>query len=154
METISMDTQVLSEVPPELKTLYDQLYVKISSLIAGNVSFDIKKDPTVLRIMIQSVMTIVENFKDVDGKGWNGQEKQRIALNLIKFVLNDLAVKGKLDPAVAKEVITELDFWGGLAMGLVIDAVKGMYDVGQQFSQDVQKVGCKAACKKNCFSCC
>ena len=51
-------------------------------------------------------MTIVENFKDLDGNGWSGPEKREIALNLIKFVIADLAAKGKID-----SIIDNTDFW-------------------------------------------
>lgn len=124
-----METINNSNVPIELQDLYNQLYLKISSLISGDAVFDIKKDPLILQVMVHSSMTIVENFKDVDGKGWSGSQKQRIALDLIKFVIADLSVKGKIDPIVAKDIIDNTDFWGGIMMNIAVDVAKGAIEV-------------------------
>jgi hypothetical protein len=139
----------LSEVPPELQVLYNTLYDKIILIIGGH-TIDLKNDSTVLRVLIQTVMVIVENAKDVNGQGWNGPEKKRIALSLIKFVIHDLAVKGKIDPITAADIISNIDLFGGVAMDLAIDVAKGMFDIGQHFVEDAKKTGCKASCRKNC----
>lgn len=146
--SVSMNDQ-LSDVPPELQTLYNTLYNKIILIIGGH-TVDLRNDPNTLRILIQSVMIIVENAKDANGQGWNGPEKKKIALSLIKFVIHDLAVKGKIDPQVASDIINNIDLFGGVAMDLVIDVVKGMFDIGQNLVQDAKKTGCKASCRKNC----
>lgn len=157
MQTIVSDAQqstTLSVIPPELQSIYNELYAKIELIISGGAVFDIRKDPTILRIVLQSAMVCVEEFRNKDGNGWNGPEKKRIALALIKFVLTDLAAKGKLDPAVAKEICDNIDFWGGLAMDLACDVANYVIEVGQKFTEDVRTEGCKAACTKNCCSVC
>lgn len=138
----------LSVIPPELKTLYDTLYVKICTMIGGK-TFDLSTDPTVIRVLIQSTMAIVESFKDADGNGWNGPEKKRIALALIQYVIHDLAVNGKISPAAAASVHDNIYFIG-ITMDLIIDATKMFFDVGQNFIKDAKKSGCKASCRKNC----
>lgn len=139
----------LSEIPPELQTLYNTLYNKIIFMIGGH-TIDLKNDPAMLRILIQSVMVIVENAKDINGTGWNGPEKKKIALLLIKYVIHDLAVKGKIDPVIASDIINNIDFFGGLAMDIAIDVAKGMFDIGQKFVTDAKTTGCKQSCRKNC----
>jgi hypothetical protein len=37
-------------------------------------------------------------------------------------------------------------------MDLAVAAAKKLFDIGQKFIEDEQKVGCKESCKKNC--CC
>ncbi len=147
-------TLKLSDVPAELTDLYNALYVKVEILVNGGPVFDIKKDPSFLRIVIGSAMTIVENFRNQDGNGWDGQRKRMIALALTKYVINDLAVKGKIDPIIAQEVILNVDFYGGVAIDIAIDIAKKVYDVGQEFVADAQAKGCKAACQENCCCCC
>lgn len=139
----------LSTIPPELQTLYNTLYAKISTMIGGKV-LDLKSDPNTLRILIESTMTIVENFKNEDGKGWSGPEKKRIALSLIHYIIHDLAVNGKIDPTVAAEINANIDFFGGIVMDVAIAAAKKAFDVGENFIQDAKKTGCKASCRKNC----
>lgn len=144
----------LSTVPPELQTLYSDLYAKIDTIISGGPVFDIRRDPTILRIILQAAMTSVENFRNQDDKGWNGAEKKRIALVLIKFVIHDLSVKGKIAPDVAAEIIANVDFWGGIAMDLACDAANRIIEIGQQFTAEVKAKGCKVACKDNCCLIC
>ncbi len=151
MQTVSsLQTPKMSEVPPELQDLYNNLYVKIATMVSGGPVFDIRSDPTVLRVILQSAMVTVESFKNADGTGWNGQEKKSIALVLIKFVINDLVVKGKVDPAVAREVVLNIDFWGGLAMDLAVDAANLVIDLGQKAVANVKAIGCKKACAEGC----
>lgn len=154
--TISMNDQGF---PPEYKALYDALYQKISALVAGGHVIDIRKDPTTLRIMIESAMTIVENFQDINKQGLSGPEKKRIALTLIKCVITDLGKNGKIDPAAVQEINDNIDFWGGIAMDVAVDAIKLMFQIGQgvlvdaeAFAKDAKTVGCSQACKKDC--CC
>ncbi len=142
----------LSDVPPELQVLYNQLYNKIELLVSGGPIVDITKDPTVLRLIIQSVMVCVENFKDVNGQGWSGSEKKRITIVLTKFIINDLAVKGKIDPVLAQQLIGDIEFYGGAAIDLAVSLGKTLYKKEQEFAQDAQEKGCSAACKKDC--CC
>jgi hypothetical protein len=133
-------TLTLSDVPPELKDLYNSLYTKISDMIVGKV-VDFKTDPTLLRILLQSAMTVV-----ADQKTWTTWEKEQNAISLLKYIINDLAVKGKIDPTTAQEIILNADFWGSIVINLLQDIVAE----GQQFEQDASSLGCKAACAKDC----
>jgi hypothetical protein len=154
--TLNMNT---SDLPPEFKTLYDTLLKKVNGLIAGGHMIDIKNDPTMLRVIIESAMAIVEDFRTTNEKALSGPEKKRIALTLIKCVITDLSKSGKINPTDAEEIIKNLDFWGGVAMDVAVDAVKSMFLIGQKvavdvgvFAEDAKKVGCSEACKKDC--CC
>jgi len=156
VEPISVNT---SELPPEYKALYDTLLKKVSGLIAGGHVIDIRNDPAMLRVIIESAMAIVEDFRGTNEKALSGPEKKRIALTLIKCVISDLSKSGKISPADAHEIIKNIDFWGGVAMDIAVDAVKLMFLIGQKvgadigvFAEDAKKVGCSEACKKDC--CC
>jgi len=138
-----------STLPKEIQELYNALYIKIEGIIAGNV-IDLRKDHSTLRVIIESAMTIVEKFRNIEGQGWNGPEKKKIALNLLKYLFADLAKKGKIDQNTAKDLIDATDFWIGILMDVVIDAVKKIFDVGQEFVRDVNSFGCNEACRQNC----
>lgn len=140
---------VLREVPLELVPAYNALYNKIIAIIGGQV-IDIRNDPTTLRIIIQTTMDVVEKLRNENGAGWNGPEKRRIALTLIKLVLANLAANGKIDPVVAAELIQNADFYFGVTMDIAVSAAKKSLEIGKNFIQDEQKIGCKESCKKNC----
>lgn len=138
------------EIPPELKGAYDALYKKIAGLVAGNTVVDLRSDPTTVRIIIEAAMSIVEQCRGADGNTWSGPEKKRYAITIIKYVLRDLAANGKLDPVAALELSQNIDFFGGIAMDVAVDAIKGMFNIGQSLTRDVPVMGCKAACAKDC----
>lgn len=115
----------------------------------GGKTFDLRTDPTVIRVLIQSAMTVVEEFKNSDGKGWNGPEKKRIALSLIQYIIHDLSVNGKINPATA-EAINDNIYFIGIAIDVAVDAANLMFNVGQNFVKDAKTSGCKASCRKNC----
>lgn len=140
-----------SDLPVEVRELYQILYKKIEKLVDGG-SIDLK-DPTTLRVFIESAMAVVENFRNDDDEGWSGPEKKRYALMLIKLVIQDLAADGKIEEDVAEEIVTNLDFWGGIAMDMAVDAMKKLFDVGQEFIQDTRTDGCKESCHQNCCCC-
>mgnify|MGYP003693617597 CR=1 FL=1 len=62
-------------------------------------------------------MVIVEKARDVNNNAYTGPEKKRIALTLIKTVINDLALNNIIDPAIAKEINANVDFWGSVSNG-------------------------------------
>jgi len=142
-------SQIQPQLPVELQGAYDALYKKISGMIAGH-TIDLKSDPTTLRVIIEAAMAIVEQCRDSNGNTWSGPEKKRYALTLIKYIFRDLAANGVLDPAVASELSANIDFFGGVVMDVAIDAIKGMFNIGQTFIQDARATGCKAACAKDC----
>lgn len=147
-----MEVSKSKDLPAELKALYDILYSEINDVVkSGEFSVELS-DLSTVRVLIESAMTIVENYRDADGNGWSGPEKKKYALMLIRLVIQDLAKEGKIDKAVAKEIVANLDVWGSLAMDIAVDAAKKLFDVGQEFVQDVQSQGFKSACKENC--CC
>lgn len=159
--TTELITMNSNELPIEYRALYDSLYKKISGLVSGSHVIDIRNDPATLRIIIESTMTIVEGFRDTDNKVLSGPEKKRIALTLIKYVISDLNKSGKIDPIAAEEMIKNIDFWGGIAMDVAVDAIKIMFNIGQKvaaevgvFVEDTEKTGCSTACKKNCCIIC
>lgn len=139
------------DLPRELKNLYDALYSKIESIVSTDVVIDIKNDPKYIKVIISSSMEIVEKFKNKNGKGWSGEDKKKHALSLIKLVIKELERDGKLEENVADEIIENIDFWGDLVIDIVIDVAKKVFDVGQEFAEDVSEKGCKIACKENCI---
>lgn len=151
METIIDNSSTFQkpQIPVELQGAYDALYKKISGMVAGH-TVDLRSDPTTLRIIIESAMAIVEQCRDSNGNTWSGPEKKRYALTLIKYIFRDLAANGVLDPIVANEISSNIDFFGGIVMDVAVDAIKGMFNIGQGFIQEVRTTGCKAACAKDC----
>ena len=130
-----------NELPLALKDLYNTLYIKIGGIVDGDDVINLKSDPSTLRVVIESAMTIVEKFRNVNGQGWSGPEKRTVALTLVKFVFIDLAKKGKIDKDMT-ELVANLDFWGGIVMDVAIDAIKKLFDIGQ----DVYREGCNQTC--------
>lgn len=136
---------VVENVPREFQALHDTLYKKITAMIGGE-TFDIRSDPTVVRILIQSAMTIVERARDANGNTYSGPEKKRIAVMVTKWVINDLATEGKIDPVTAKEICLNVDFFGGIAIDLAVAGAKNLLDVGQQMFADNGVARKKSCC--------
>ena len=137
------------KIPSNMKSIYDTFYKKISDIInKDDKIFDIKKDPMVLKQLIELSMATVEKLKDM-----SGENKKKQAIWMLKIVIKDLKEKNKIDADAADEIITNIDFWGGIVMDVAIDAIKGAFDIGQEFIEDLREEGCKSACMQNCFIC-
>ena len=150
IEAVRDETSSRDKLPVELRVFYDNLYKKIEELIGGRPSFDIKSDLTTMRRIIQSAMTIMAKFKGREEGQYSGEECRIQALNIARFVIEDLKAKGKLNEESADAVLLELDFWGSLAMTLVIDTMKKAIDFGQDVAEDIKENGCQGCCKRNC----
>lgn len=147
-----------TDVPELYRELYSALYKKISSMIMGRSVVNLKTDPTLIKICIETTMTLVENFSGA--QKLTGPEKKHIALEIIKCTFAQLSQDGKIDPHTAAEIINNIDMWGGIAMDIAIDAAKMAFYVGVkikdeavEFVADAKKIGCKQSCKKNCCCC-
>jgi hypothetical protein len=139
------ETDISSKVPPELRTFYDSLYSQVLLLISGNAIADLK-NPTSLKILFQAAIQVLNDIKNTDGNGWTTEQKEQIALNLLQYVISDLSAKGKINPDTAQEILGGLDLWGGVILAITNDIIVK----GEVFEQDVEKVGCKGACQKDC----
>jgi hypothetical protein len=144
-----------SALPPEYQALYDTLYLKVSSMMAGHI-IDLKTDPTLLLVIIKSAMTIVESFRSND-KPLDGTEKRCLALTLVKLTITDLAKNGKIGQENADDILKNIDLYGGITMDIAVSAAKGLFYIGGivkdevvEFATDAKKVGCKGSCAKNC----
>lgn len=133
----------------ELYEVYDILYDQVVELVDGGNEFG--ADSKSVKILVKMAMTVVENFKKGSEAALNGASKRSTALSLIKYVLKDLAGRGKLDAVAVARIIDGLDFWGGMVMDVAVDAAKKLFDVGHGFVDDVKEGGCKSACRKTCI---
>jgi hypothetical protein len=162
MQTVDAKDKIivpkLSEVPEGLQKMYNDLYAKIDLMIvAGPNMSDSSRFlvvSNIVRICLQCVMVAVESYRTDKNEILAGAQKRQIALALIKYILNDLAVRGKIPRDIADEVILQIDLWGGLAMDLACDAAKRVIDIGQEFVADAKAEGCSSACKQNCCVIC
>lgn len=135
------DVHMKDTLPIDLKGLYDILYKEFEEIADGG-KFDIRDDPTTIRLFIEGAMMVVEKFHNADDIGWSGADKKRHALTLIKVVIADLATAGKIDKKIADSIIDEVDFWGGIAMDIAVDAAKKTFDIGQIAVKEMKKKGC------------
>ena len=132
----------------ELIKLYDIFSKKIEEIFTEKNDIELRSDPTLVRVLIESSMSIVERYKT-----WSGEKKKKQAIIMLIVIINDLAEKGKISREDADEINSNINFWGGIAMDIAVDAVKGAFDIGQDFTEDVIESGCKSACKQNCNIC-
>lgn len=121
----------LSIIPPELKNLYDIIYLEINSMI-GDKIVDLRTDSTTLKILIQSTITVVGEFRDADEKGLYVTEKKRITLLLIQYIIHDLAVNGKISTTDATNVKDNMHFID-IAIDISVDATNLWFDIGRNF---------------------
>ena len=140
--------EIVTELPEELKVLYDTLYNKINSMIGGRKLTE-QSSVRVVKFLIENSMEIVEKFRNEDGNGWTGYEKKEHALSLSKYILENLQKEGKIDNKLADQLLLGLELFGSVAMDLVIDAVKKIFDVGQDVVEDIQTNGCAGCTKRN-----
>ncbi len=146
-----------ANVPKEWQDLHDALYGKIKSMVGGG-GWDLRKDPTTIRIIIQSAMTAVEKLRQTDGSAYTGAEKRAIALRIIKWVIDDLAKDNIIPKDVADEVNANIDFFGGVAIDMAIAAGKEALKIGQKIIADIKEQQAAAdtgvaTTKKCCFLC-
>lgn len=141
------------QLPPEFQSLHDELYKKIGAIVSGHV-IDLKTDPSMLIVIFESAMTIVERFRNNDGHAYTGAEKKQIALSLIKSVILDLTKNGIIPLATSQEIISSVDLWGGVVINVAVDAGNLVFELGQKIVEDARTMGCGASCKKNCCACC
>jgi hypothetical protein len=146
-------TPTPSVIPPELQTLYNTLYSQISTLVDGGSLNNFATESTALRVIVQCAILLVQDFKDVNGNMYTSQQKETVAMSLIKYVINDLAVKGKLDSVTAQTISTNLDFWGPIIINTSVYVADKVIAKVDTFDQDVAKSGCKVACKNDCCGC-
>jgi len=133
----------VSKLSPELKRLYDVLYEKIEDIVSGeSVSLT---DANTLKIIIESAMEVVGSCRSK-----NGAAKRQCSLKLAHYAIDDLVEKGKLSPEVGAEIKSQLDFWGGMAMDIAVDAVKQTFNIGKKFAGSVREKGCWNACMGLC----
>jgi len=145
-ETFSVNPYT-ENLPEELKELYDNLYKKISDMVGGRV-IDGRSDVRLIKIILENSMEIVEKFRNQDGKGWSGYEKKEHALDMAKYIIWHLQSDGKIKDEVAATILDGLEIFGSVAIDMAIDAIKKVFDVGQ----DIVEKGCEGCCERN--KCC
>lgn len=134
-----------SKNPKEFQAVHDALYKKIKAMVGGE-TINLRNDPTIIRILLESAMVIVEKFRDENGKGYTGPEKKRIVIMVTKWVITDLGNEGVIDVELAKEINANIEFFGGVAVDLAVAGAKNLFDVGQQMiADDVARGGCCAS---------
>ena len=112
------------QLPKSLIKIYKVLYKKVSNLIAGE-KLSIAKDTSTILLLIEKSMVLIEKAKDEEtGERFRGFEKRKYAIMLVKFIIRDLVSKGKIDQDAAEYILSGIDFWGGIAMDIAIDAAK------------------------------
>ena len=136
-------TIIPADLPKSLIKIYNVLYKKITDLIAGE-KLSITKDAATVAILLENSMILIEKAKDQEtGEKFRGPEKKKYALMMIKFILSDLASKGKIEDETAKYILSGIDFWGGIVIDVAIDAAKKVINLGK----DATEKGCGYACK-------
>lgn len=146
-----MSVKEEEKLPSILQDIYSLVYPQIRDLLHGKNIFDIKKDPSSIRVLIGKVMQIVQRHDSgYPGEKWTGPEKKTYGLMVIKQVLTDLGENEIIDKEVVDEIVIQLDFWGGMIMDLVVDAAKKVIDLGKrevkEFKRDLKESGWKKAC--------
>ena len=127
------------QLPKSLIKIYKVLYKKVSNLIAGE-KLSIAKDTSTILLLIEKSMVLIEKAKDEEtGERFRGFEKRKYAIMLVKFIIRDLVSKGKIDQDAAEYILSGIDFWGGIAMDIAIDAAKKVINLGEELKV---KEGC------------
>jgi len=117
-------------VPKEWQQLHDSLYATIKSAAAGK-TWDLRRDATTIRTIIQSAMEIVDKFRKQDGKEYSGSEKKQIVIRIVTWVLDDLAKDNIVPRDIADNVIFSVEMLGGPMLDLAVTAAKGAVDIVQ-----------------------
>lgn len=136
-------------LPGNLKDLYHLLYKRIETMLAGR-TLDVRNDLTLVKLIFEYSMQLVEKFKDENGQTLIGAEKKQYALLLIGYIIADLRTNNKITEQTAQDLQFAIDMLGGVLMDIVIDAVNAVFDVGQKVADDIQRNGCKGCWGRNC----
>lgn len=136
-------------LPEELTEIYHLVYNKINDMLVGR-KMGLASDLTFVRLMIENAMEVVENFKDANGQGWSGAEKKQYALSLIRYVIKDLKYDDKIEDELAEALIATIDLFGSEIIDLVFDALKNLFNIGQEIADDISEHGCRGCWRRNC----
>ena len=135
-------------LPGNLKDLYHLLYKRIETMLAGR-TLDIRTDLTLVKLIFEYTMQLVEKFKDENGQLLIGAEKKQYALLLISYIISDLRSNNKITEQTAQDLQFAIDMLGGVLMDVVLDAVNAVFDVGQKVTADIQQNGCRGCLRRN-----
>ncbi len=119
-------------------------YDSISKLVrqaVGGAPFTADKVP----ILITIVTKAVQDFSEAQPSKLTGVEKQALAVNLAKHVLQDFHKNGQLTDDVYNDLVLAVTLLGPSIVNLVVSAWKKAVDVGQ----DIAAKGCNGCWGRN-----
>lgn len=120
----------LTDVPKEWQQLHDSLYATVKSAASGK-TWDMRRDATTIRIIMQSSMEIVDKFRKANGAEYSGSEKKQIVIKIVTWVLDDLATDNIVPRDIADNVIFSIEMLGGPMLDLAVSGAKGIIDIAQ-----------------------
>lgn len=133
-----LESEVLDE---KMQKLYD----KISTLIRRSVGGE-PFTPDKIAFVLATITRAIQDFSEAQTAQLTGVEKQTIALNLAKHILNDFRTNGQLSEEAYQDILISVTVMGPTLINLVVSAWKK----AKTTAQDIQQHGCKGCAGRNC----
>jgi hypothetical protein len=135
-------TNKSDELENDLQEIYDLLDGKVSQIIT-NSNFT----PDHLTPLILNLIEVVQNYTSGKYENINGAKKKEIALNVLRHVITDFYIDGKISKNDYDTIMIGLEFFGDALIDLGKAAWKGLFKV----VEDVSENGCRGCWGRNFF---
>lgn len=140
MESIDPRVTEMIELQGNIKQLYDEVSVVITTLVSSG-----KFDSSQVMPMMLSIIGIVQSYADNKYPHITGPDKKTIALNLLNHVITDLYNQGKITQEEYQIISAGLNFFGGP----LIDLAKAAWKKTEAVVDDIAASGCKGCFQRN-----
>ena len=117
----SVATRDVIETSDVFTDVYKTVYEQIAKIVRDNGEVDFSLISELIRITMEAI----DQFSSGKLQALSGEEKSRVALKIIKNVIQDLTDKGKIPANISKPVLMGLDVFAPIAFKLIVDATKG-----------------------------
>lgn len=105
----------------DYQQLHDEIFKKARAMFTGQNK---NIDGTIIRILLETGMTLVEHMKSNNGQVLTGPEKRQAVLMVTKWVISDLAKTGVINTELAADINLATDLLGGVAIDMACTAAK------------------------------
>ncbi len=138
---ISLPGLTRDNVDDEFKELYDIVLEKINQAVTqGGLT------PDLVRPLLLIVIEEIENFTTGKYKNVKGETKRAYAIDITKYVFEDLHKANKIDNEMYEWIMLALAFFGPT----LFDGLKTVYNSIADVAEDLAENGCRGCFGRNC----
>ena len=128
----------------DLQKLYDQVATGLTAMVA-NKPTTLASLTMDLKPIIVAIVNVVEDYSNNKVPPLDNLAKQALALNLVKYSLQQLNAQGKISNDLYANISASIDFLGPT----IIDGCVAVFNKAHAVASDIEAHGCKGCCARN-----